>query len=307
MVDKNCDIKVCYTCDNNYAEYTAVSIASVIKNSNANDNLTFYVISHNISDENREKIEKLKYIKDFNVNFITPKEEIFNDFKNIKTTEYLPLASFFRLKIASLIQNEDKIIYLDPDTIIEKSLSEFYGTAISNYFCAGIPDISYKRLGKRLGFNENNKYINSGVLLVNLKKWRDENAEEKFINNAKQYENLFILGDQDIINKSFENQVLIVNNKWNVQVINFYSRSDYSQKFNILHYTGSQKPWKFSSYIPQKEVWFKYRNLTDYPKYSITWHILSNISAFFAYLKHRPLFFLRPGFFKSIYYIITQK
>lgn len=307
MINKNYDIKVCYTCDNNYAEYVTVSIASILKNANKNDNLTFYVISNDITEDRMEKIQKLKYIKDFNVNFISPKEEIFNDFKNIKTTEYLPLASFFRLKIASLIQNEDKIIYLDPDTIIEKSLNDFFNTDITDCFCAGIPDIGYKKHGKRLGFSPNNKYINSGVLLINLKKWRDDNAEEKFSNNAKQYSSSFILGDQDIINKSFENQILIVNNKWNVQVINFCSRSDYSQKFNILHYTGRQKPWKFASYIPQKGVWFKYLNLTEYEKPSQIMHIISDTVAFFSYLKHRPLFIFRPGFFKSIYYIITQK
>ncbi len=301
------EIKVCYTCDDNYAKYTCVSIASILKNASNDDNLTIYIISNNISEENKNKLENLKTIKDFRLKIITPTNDLFKDFQGIRTTDYLPIASFFRLKISSLITDIDKVIYIDPDTIVNKSLTELYNIDISNYYCGGILDIGYKRLGKKIGLKNNEFYINSGVLLINLEKWRREKAEEKFINYASENLDKITLGDQDLINKCFAGNILKLDGKWNVQVVNFCSRSDYTQNFNILHYTGGAKPWKFGSYIPLKKYYFKYLDLTTYDKPNKIWHIKSTIVGFFLYLKHRPLFILRPGFYKSIFSYILKK
>lgn len=301
------NIHICYTCDDNYAKYAGVSIASILYNANTDDNIFVYIISPDISDTNKEKIKNLNKIKNFDLKFIYPATEDFEEFQNIKTTDYLPIASFFRLKLASYIKDIDKVLYLDPDIVINKSLSELFNTDIQEYYCGGIPDVGYKKLGKRINLKGDEFYINSGVLLVNLKKWRDEEAEKQFINCAKEYHKIFVLGDQDIINKSFAGKILKINNKWNLQVINFCSRSDYSRHFNILHYTGGSKPWKFGSYIPLREHYFKYLDLTDWEKPDKMWHIKSKITGFFLYLKHRPLFIFRPGFFKAVFCYILNK
>lgn len=296
------NINVCYTCDNNYAPYVAVSLASVLKNANEDDALRFYVISNDISEDNKQKILALRNYKNCEITILTPAETVFDNFKGITTSYYLPIASFFRLKIASLIQNEDKILYIDPDTVVETSLKKLFDTDIENYFCAGIKDIGHKKYEKRLCFKKGTFYVNSGVLLLNLKKWREENAEDKFVKTSQEIKDIIKLGDQDLINKAFEDKILIVDGKWNVQVVNYCSRSDYSQKCNIIHYMGGQKPWKFGSYIPLRDRYFKYLELTDYEKPTKDWHRKSNIQAFWAYLKWRPLFMFRPGFFKAIFY-----
>ena len=301
------EINVCYTCDNNYAKYTGVSIASLLKNANNDDNLTIYIISNDISEENKNKIYKLTEIKNANIIFIKPEENQYKEFKDTKTTEYLPIASFFRLKIASLITDTNKIIYIDPDTIINTSLAELYKTDISNYYCGGILDIGYKRLGRKIDLKNNEIYVNSGVLLINLDKWRKERAEEKFIKYAKEYQSKISLGDQDLINICFAGEILELDKKWNVQVVNFCSRSLYTLNFGILHYTGKSKPWVFGSYMPFKKYYFESLNLTTWDKPNKNWIIKSNIIGFFLYLRHRPLFILRPGFYKSIYSYILKK
>lgn len=301
------DIKVCYTCDNNYALYTGVSIASILCNSNQDDNLHFYIISDNISDENKTKIYNLKKIKNCEITFLPLEKKQFEDFSNIKTTSYLTIASFFRLKLSSIIKNEDKIIYLDPDTIITTSLSDLFNTNIEDYYCGGILDIGHKRIAKRLKLKNNEFYINSGVMIVNLKKWRDDNAEEAFIKYASENPKSIRLGDQDIINKCFAGNILQLESKWNVQVINYCSCSDYSGFFNILHYTGKSKPWKFGSYIPAKEHYFKYLALTQWQKPDKKWIKYSNLYGLLLYFKHRPFFFIRPGFYKYLNGFVFNK
>ncbi len=299
------EIKICFTVDNNYAKYTGSAVASVLSNANIDDKLTFYIISSDITEENKEKINNLKRIKDFSIVYIKPKEDEFSEFKKIKTTGYLPLTSFYRLKLASYI-NEDKIIYLDPDIIVNTSLKELYNTNVEQYFMGAIADIGSKRYHKRNQLKQK-FYVNSGVLLINLKKWRQENAEEIFINCAKDNQNVFILGDQDILNKAFDGKILKLDSRWNVQVSNYTSRSNYSLKFNILHYTGPQKPWKYGAYTPFKEYYFKYSALTDWETPDKKWQKKSNLKSYINYFRHRPLFIFRPGFIKAVYYYMLKK
>lgn len=300
-------INVCLTCDNNYAKYAGVTIASILENANEDDELNFFIISTDISQENKENIQKLEKIKTFTISFVNPDKELFSEYVNTKTTDYLPLASFYRLKLPSLIPAEDKVIYLDCDIVVNKSLSSMFNTDIENYYCGGVKDIGYKRLGRRISLKEGQSYINSGVLLVNLKKWRNDNAEAKLSAYAKEFPEKLFLGDQDLINICFAEQILLLDGKWNVQVVNFCSRSDYSYKFNILHYTGASKPWKMGSYIPLKGHYYKYLSLTDWEKPDNAWHIKSNLLGILLYLKHRPLFMFRPGCWKSLYFLITKK
>ena len=300
-------INVCITCDNNYAKYASVTIVSILSNALETDFYKFYIVSDDISTESKEKIVQLLQIKNFEIEFISPQHDTFQEYVNIRTTDHLTIASFFRLKLPTLIPNEDKIIYLDCDTIVNTSLSSLFNINIDNYFCAGVKDVGYKRLGKRIGLLDGQSYINSGVMLVNLKKWREDKAELKLSNFAKEHPEKLVLGDQDLINICFANEILLLDGKWNVQVVNFCSRSDYSNKFNILHYTGGSKPWKMGSYIPLKKYYFKYLKKTQWESPDIAWHLKSNILGALLYFKHRPLFMFRPGFFKSLFYLLIRK
>ncbi len=301
------EINICFTCDDNYGEYAAVTIASILSNADHNDQLTFYIISHNLSKDKQEKIDHLKNIKDFKIQYIFPNENLFKEYKDIKTIEYLPLASFYRLKIYDLVKDVDKIIYLDCDTTVTKSLSELYNTDISKYYCGGILDLDYKKYGQQLHLKKEKTYINSGVLLLNLKKWREEKAEEKIIEFAKNHAEQIHLGDQDLINKCFEDKILILDNKWNVQVINYFTKSSYSINKNIIHFMGSSKPWKFGSFMSDKKLYFKYLSLTEFQNPNKLWHIRSTIYGIFLFLKKEPLFLLKSDFYRNLIHKLSEK
>ncbi len=294
------NINVCFTCDNLYSQYAGVTIASILKNAAVDDNLSFYIISYDISEKNKNKIINLKHIKDCNITFIVPPKSLFKEFEKIKTIDYLPLVSFFRLKLSSLINDIDKVIYLDPDTIVKSSLFPLFNIDISNYYCGGVLDINYEKLGKKINLKTDKSYINSGMLLVNLKKWREENAEKQFTKCAKQYIEEIAFGDQDLINKCFDGEILILDCKWNMQVVNLCCRSQFTDEFNIIHYTGVSKPWKFASYVPLKKYYFEYLKLTDWKTPDGKQRLISDICGILLYLKQNPLFLFNPYFIKAI-------
>lgn len=81
-------------------------------------------------------------------------------------TDYTPYI-FLRLFADEVKELPDKVLYLDADIVVYDNLKNLYDTDISKYDFAASKDY----LGK---WFIDYRYLNSGVLLMNLKKMRDE-------------------------------------------------------------------------------------------------------------------------------------
>lgn len=293
MLD-NTKINICLACDNNYSKYAGVVIASILSNANSTDDLNIFILDGGISDEQKEKIYSLKSINDCNINFIKIDDSLFEDYKKVKTHAYITVATYYRLKLPSLLPNVDKIIYLDCDTIVTSSLIDFFNTDITDYAIAGVLDISKKILKK------NPKYFNAGVILMNLEFWRKQNLEKFIFNWGKENINNIKLGDQEILNEVLKNEVKIVNDEWNVQSSNFVNRSSYTNSPKIIHFVAKNKPWGGKSFSYHKNLYFKNLQLTPW-KLSEE-DLKKNLkSTALAYVKYRPFFLFRPRFYVALF------
>lgn len=291
-------INICISCDGNYAPFAGVVIASALINCADDENLTFYVLQNGLSEENKEKLSSLKKIRDCEINFIEIPADSIEQFKKIKTLAHITIPAYYRLMVARFIKDIDRILYLDCDVIVEKSLSGFYFSDFGDNFCAGVRDLN---LGK------NDFYVNSGVLLINLKKWREENAEKMIFEHIEKNQSSIVLGDQQVLNEVFEGKILELPPMWNVQTLNFYSFSNYEPEYGIIHFIGTSKPWLFGSFMPFKRKYFYYLSKTPWGAPDICWQVLSNIYSYLRYLKRVPLFFLRPRFFLALRNAIMRR
>lgn len=111
-------INVCLSCDNNYVKYAGVVIASIIANAKDSTRVEFYIINNGLCDDSKNKLLSIVSNKDCEINFITVDNNMFRDYANIKTNKYLSIATYYRLKIASLLQNVDKVLYFDCDVVV---------------------------------------------------------------------------------------------------------------------------------------------------------------------------------------------
>ena len=291
-------INVCLACDDNYAKYAGVVIASILSNADNLDELSFYILDGGITEENKENILKLKSIKNCDITFVNIDREMFKDYENIKTHKYITIAACYRLKIASLLPNVDKIIYFDCDTVVNTGLSGLFSVNLDNCLIAGVSDIKKKEVIK------NPYYVNSGMLIMNLNEIRQTKTEEQFLEYVKSNANTITKGDQEIINEVCKGKIKLVDSSWNVQVSNFTNRSSYIINPKVIHYVSSNKPWKFGSYSYFKNYWFKYLQLTPWAiseEEKDYWYRKNQTASIIAYLKYRPLFFLRPRFYKALY------
>lgn len=160
-------INVCLACDDNYAKYAGVVIASILDSANPDDSLCFYILDGGIKSKNKDKILALKDIKDCEIKFVPIDNSLFTDYMDVRTHEYISIPTFYRLKLPTLLPNVKRVIYFDCDFVVTSSLAKLFNVNMGDYPIAGVKDIS-KKLTK---INPN--YVNAGMLVMditNLKK-----------------------------------------------------------------------------------------------------------------------------------------
>ena len=121
-------------------------------------------------------------------------------------THYTPYI-FIRLFSDKIKELPDKILYLDCDIVCYKDIKEIFDIDIEEYDVGVVKDY----IGRKV---INRKYINSGVLLINLKKVREDGSFEKARNIAKK--RVMAMPDQTAIYKACTKK-LYLPDKYNEQ------------------------------------------------------------------------------------------
>lgn len=299
-------INICFATDENYLKYMATAMVSILQTANKGDELHFYILCDKVSNNSKQYINSLKKFKDFGVEFLDVDIKDFISFpaggKHISNTTY------FRYKISELCRDISKIIYLDCDVIIKQSLAELFETDIKDYYLAGVEDIGYYYLRQ---YNpefiyKSSFYINAGVLLINLKRWRQDKLYNKLMEFTIKDGDKIKIGDQDVINAVCSGKIKELDYKWNVQD-SFY-RSTPERRYNpnrkkiiqaakfpaIIHYTYKKKPWNTMS-MPRTKDWLYF----DYLRIDKVWslkfindYFISTVCCCFYYLKNFIRFIL---------------
>ncbi len=255
----NTSIPIVYITDNNYTMPTVVSITSLLKNRKQTTNYKIYVIGANLEAENKQKINSL------DIEFL----DLDNRYENLNLSHpWASKTTLFKYDIAEFFNNYDKILYLDSDTIVTGDLSAFFNTDIENCYAGVVKDC----VGEII-FNYHKKlnlknYFNAGIMLLNIKKMREENLKEKLNNNL----NLNADGcfEQDAFNVVFGDYVKYLHPDYNFMTSNFKLLQSTVRKFYntnainplIVHYTHF-KPWEFDN-IKYSKLWKKYYNMSSY-------------------------------------------
>ena len=174
------------------------------------------------------------------------------------TTERFPKEIYYRIFVAKFLPEDiDKVLYLDPDIIVKGSLKKLYSMDISDhYFAAASHNGAFMRAinGRRLKMKKSAPYINSGVMLINLKKLRREQVYSEVFSFIEDNKKRLILPDQDIISALYGDKIL----ELDPYIYNMTERQFVYSKLVgkgidmewienntvIIHYCGKNKPWR---------------------------------------------------------------
>lgn len=90
----------------------------------------------------------------------------------------------YKFRIAEILKNLDKVLYVDGDVLFMKDISELYKTDIGDNYAVVTPE-SFMVANiipnscRRIGINHS-IYFNSGLMLINLKKFREDSEKNKW-------------------------------------------------------------------------------------------------------------------------------
>jgi len=240
-------INICLAFDNNFVIPANALIASILHNFKCLDKIKFYILDNGLNCSVKERLQKLQNINDFEINYIIIDDKIFKDFPIPKNGHFKKI-NYYRILIPELIPNINKILYLDCDIIVDRSIDKLYNIDISNYLLGGVKSVTSYKNSKRLGLPKFTPYINSGVLLINSREWRNSNITSKLIKyiRTSPKENLINV-DQDAINAVIFDSIKYIKRNWNVEIRTDIVYPKYYQRFldnpYILHFVGPDKPW----------------------------------------------------------------
>ena len=240
-------IPVFYACDETYLKYALVSIYSLIKNASSEYKLDIHVLNTGISDMSTQMIKRLEN-ENVNIQF----DDVTHKLKEIEgqlpLRDYYSMTTYYRIFIAQMFPWYDKVIYLDSDTIVKGDISKMYEIDLGDNYVGGVndpvvsqTDIFAEYAESVLGINRFD-YFNAGVLLINIKAFREENVLGQFVELINKY-SFVVAQDQDYLNVICQGKVLKLDPSWDSEVYGEFLCS--VEQMNIIHYNLAAKPWHY--------------------------------------------------------------
>lgn len=201
---------IVYATDHNFIMLCAVSIMSLLQ---TNDNCTIHLlVDDTLTEEDYQVFGQIwdKYSQ-------TEHEYIRMDEAKFATAPMgkssLTRSTYYRLLLPSVLQEVDICLYVDADTLIVGDLGELFFQDMDCDYIAGVWDVGIPVLGYSLEeIPDMDSYVNAGVLLMNLKKMREDGIEDKCFAILP---NNYRFHDQDILNIICYGHIKLIDDKYN--------------------------------------------------------------------------------------------
>ncbi|MDR2600753.1 MAG: glycosyltransferase family 8 protein [Oscillospiraceae bacterium] len=247
-------IPIVMSFNENYAKPACVTSYSVLRSKEESTQYAFYfLVRSRMPIEVIEKFNKLiEQYPGTEIEFVI----VGDKFNKIKIRDCYSIEAYFRLLIPELLPMLDKCLYLDCDLIICNDLTELWNYNIGNNIIAGVKEIEFdKKRCKELEIPKPDQYVNSGVMIINLKVIRDEKLAPKLLELVtKEYKYV----DQDILNRVCYNRIVLLPLKYNISYLQAIAKGKLEKLFlfdevedalrnpKVIHFVTHLKPWKTS-------------------------------------------------------------
>ncbi len=251
--------------DDNYITPAKVTVYSIRKSTPIEVELLFFVLcDKNLSEKTRRNfsnfINKLENVK---IQYCDIDQ---SKYKGAKGNAHIAVTAYYRLSSVSFIPYK-KCLYIDCDTIVNTNICDLYKTDIGDNYLGAVRDIifvlrpntalKHMKESKLLSMHD---YINSGVMVMNLEKMRENDVFslfEKEISNCNPYL------DQDVINRVCHGKIKLLD--WTYNRISYFKEDIYKTILGeskrqgsgqIIHYAMGTKPWQNSKFR-YASLWWK--------------------------------------------------
>lgn len=277
-------IHLAVAADDKYIPHAAVTILSACLHTSRPYSMHIHFLSNGVAPSSLEKLRRMvaEHKQTLSIYQVSNIERL----AGIKLSGTIALSSYIRLFLSSLLpQDVKRLIYLDSDVITSDNLANLWDVDLEGNLLGAVMDVSQGECNTRVGLPPHNRYINAGVLLIPLERWRDENIEARFIRFLHLHHGKVFHHDQGVINAVLVNAIKILPPRFNLMTFmyefsareigrlygtrNFYTEEELvkaRQHPCCIHFTESlsNRPWVMHCTHPERHRYQKIRALTPW-------------------------------------------
>lgn len=279
---------VVYASDDRFAEILGVSLVSLYENSQDMDDIVVYVLDSGITENNKEKLLSIsrKYSRS-EIHWI-PAQDISKVLAMDMKVDRGSLSQYARLFVSSdLPEDLDRVLYLDCDIAIVKSIRELWNLDLHGKTIGALLDAFSTAYRRNIDLQPNDVMFNSGVMLIDLKRWKEERIEERLLKFIESKNGKIQQGDQGALDAVLSHDTYCFEPGFNSVTIyfdfnydemmiyrkpakGFYGRDEIEQAVenpSLIHFTTSfqsKRPWVEGCQHRYVNVWLKYKEMSPW-------------------------------------------
>ncbi len=237
--------------DSAYAMPLGVMLRSALASLGPGTRLAIHVVDAGIPDVDWERIADLCRGGGTELRRVRPPAD---DVAGLPTWGRMPETTYHRLMLARLLPPEvERAIWLDCDMLVERDLTALWNVDLDGHALLAardrlVPLVSSRygvRSWRSLGLRAEAAYFNSGVMVVDVGRWRDEQVEDRAVRYLRGHRDEIVFWDQEGLNAVLSDRWKEIDPRWN-----WPARTEPDARSGpaeqgpwILHFNGMLKPW----------------------------------------------------------------
>ena len=263
-------IPIFFSVNDAYSPFLGTALSSIKTNASPRYIYRIHILTDDVSASNRSRLQALA-APDFQVEFF-PLSSRLRALPGVDALEkhcfgaFASLTIYFRLFIPALFPQYDKAIYLDADLVVPGDISRLWEENLEGKLLGAVADYSIQKIAPFMRYIDryvgvdHRQYVNSGVLLLNCKRLREEDLCGRFLHWARTYALQTVAPDQDYLNALCWESIHYLDPCWNTMP----SEASPSVSLpRIIHFNLASKPW-LNEHAAYEEVFWKYAALSGY-------------------------------------------
>lgn len=245
-------MNILISCDDNYLMPQKVALHSFFESNPSSCPHVVYMLRSNLSEGAEGELRSL--VESFGSRYVSVAVDP-KTFEGAGTKSYISIETYYRLLAAYYLPPEvDRVLWLDSDILVRKSLDDLYGMDFEGNWaiaCSYGPKMLplIRKNAVAIALSDPDKYFNAGVMLYDLEACRGADLASIQAEYLSKDRKLMFPG-QDLVNNVFDGHVKIVDYRhWNSMIHCVADKVDLEySKANaaIVHFPGRAKPWEFS-------------------------------------------------------------
>lgn len=260
----------------------SVCLRSLLERATDTSVKDIYVLHSELAPGQKEPVHRsLEGLKNFELHWVPVDASLFSALS--PGLPHVSRATYFRFLAPSLLPaHVDHLLYLDADLVVLDDVDKLfalYDPALPLQACRDYvgffdtPIFGLNRLAE-FGIDPKAVYFNSGVMLVNLRRWREEGIAKRILDFAAANPDCLSIADQNSINIVLQGRIGALPPEWNTQAI-YPKLLDGSWTFpyipqpsveaaKIYHYTSELKPWSGGRDFPAARLFHDFHSRTTW-------------------------------------------